>query len=65
MIPTAEESSELQDHDERTGSRFGKAESIEHLICPEPLIMFDRQLRDIGQHGISAAECHERGFAEK
>jgi hypothetical protein len=65
MIPTAEESNELQDHDERTGRRFGEAESIKHLIGTEPLIMFDRQLRDIGQHGISSTECHERGFAEK
>ena len=65
MIPTAEEPNELQDHDERTGRRFGKPESIEHLIGTEPLIVFDRQLRDIGEDCIRPAEGHKRSFTEK
>src|SRR5882724_1754592 len=65
MIPRAEETDKLQNHNERAGRCFGETEPIEHLRRGKPMIMLDRLLRDIREHRIGAAESNDGSFAEK
>ena len=65
MVPGAEEADKLQNHDQWTGRCLGETESIEHLWSGQPMIMLNCLLRNIRQHGISAAESHDGRFAEK
>jgi hypothetical protein len=65
MIPSAHEADKLQHHDERPGSRLGETEAVHHLARLQPSVMGERLLRDVGQKGIGAAECHDRSFAEE
>ena len=60
-----EKADELQHHDQRPRRRLRHAEPVKHLAGGEPVIVFDRLLRDIGEHGIGAAERHQRHFGEK
>ena len=55
----------LHDHDERARCRLGHAETGQHLAGAQPVISLDRLLRDIGQHGIGAAETDDGDFAEE
>ena len=63
--PTTHEPDKLQNHDQWAGSCFRQAQSIHHLARREPVIMFDRLLRDVGQHGIRAAEGDDGRFAKE
>ena len=65
MLPRAHESDELQNHDQRPRRCFGETESVHHLTRLQPAVMKQRLLRDIGQHGVGAAESHDGRFAEK
>src|SRR5260370_25219646 len=65
MIPRAEKTDELQNHDQRTRRGLDKTEPIQHLGRGQPMIMLDRLLRDIREHRIGAAESDDGGFAEK
>ena len=65
MVPTAEETDELQDHDEGAGGGFGEAKAIEHLRSGEPTEIFDCLLGNVGQNGIGTTEGNHRGLTEE
>ena len=61
----AHEADELHDHDQRAGRGLGQAQAIQHLAGLEPAVGLDRLLRDVGQHGVGAAEGDDRHLAEE
>ena len=65
MAKRGDEGYVLHHHDERTGCRLGQCQTIEHLASAQPSERFNRTLRDIGKHGIGAAERDQGGFAEE
>ena len=65
MLPCADESDELQYHDQRTGCGFGETEPVHHLAGFEPSVMKKRLLRDIGENGVGATESYDGRFTEK
>ena len=56
MPRAAEEADEDQHQDQRAWRRFGKPEPGQHLVGQQPMMDLDRLLRDVGEHGIGAAE---------
>lgn len=63
--PAADKADEGHHHDERPGRCLTERQAINHLWSAQPLVMLDRPLEHIGQHGISAAEGHQRGLGEE
>jgi hypothetical protein len=61
----AHEADELHDHDQRAGRGLGQAQAIQHLAGLEPAVGLDRLLRDVGQHGVGAAESNHRHLREE
>ena len=47
------------------GRGLGHAEAVQHLARPEPVVVLDRLLRDVGQHGVGAAEGDDRHLGEE
>ena len=65
MARSAEEADEDQHQDQRAGRGFGKAEPGQHLVGLQPVMDVDRLLRDVGEHGIGAAEGDGRHLREE
>jgi len=65
FVPPAHETDKLEHHDQRPRSCLGESETVHHLTGLEPAKCIDRLLRDVGQHGIGAAEGHDCGFAKE
>ena len=61
----AEERDEVHDHDQRAGRRLGQRESADHLARRQPAVGLDGALGDEGEHGVGAAERHQRGAGEE
>ena len=64
-LPCAQEPHVLGDHDEGAGGRLGEAEPQHHLSRVEPAVVIHRNIGDVAEHRISAAEGHERGLGEE
>jgi hypothetical protein len=60
-----EEADELHDHDQRARRRLRHAEPGQHLVGPQPVILLDRLLRDVGENRVRAAERDDGGLAEE
>ena len=61
----ADEGDELHHHDQRPGSGLGQGEAADHLARGEPAVDVDGLLRDVGEHGVGAAEGDDRGAGEE
>ena len=56
---------ELYDLDERSGRRLRHGKSVEHFGRLQPAIGRHAFLRDIAEHGVGAAESHDRHLGKK
>ena len=65
LAPGGEEAHELRHHDQRAGRGLGHAEPVQHLAGCHPVIVVDRLLGHVGQHGVGAAEGDHRHLAEE
>src|SRR5581483_1526424 len=65
MAPCAEKTNKLQYHDQRARRCFSKSKSVQHLTRVQPAKMFNRLLRYIRQHCVSAAKSDHRRFTEE
>ena len=63
--PAADEADKGDNHDQRAGSGFAERQAVDHLAGGQPVVVFDAALVDVGQHGIGAAEGHQRGLGEE
>ena len=61
----AHEADELDHHDQRPRRGLGHAEAVQHLAGLEPAVGLDRLLRDVGEHGVGAAEGDHRHLREE
>ncbi len=61
----AEETDELEDHDQRPRRGLGHPETVEHLGGREPSVGAHRLLRHVGEHGIGAAEGDQSHLREE
>ena len=61
----AEERDELHDHDQRARRGLRQGEAPDHLAGRQPAVGLDGRLRDVGEHGVGAAEGHQRHAAEE
>ena len=65
MIICREVSHELVHHDERARRGLRQTQAVHHLLGHDPVVMAHGLLADVAEHGIGAAEGHDRCLAEQ
>src|SRR6266550_4605053 len=60
MLPCADKSNELQNHDQRSGRCLGEPEPVHHLTRFKPAVMKESLLRDVWEHGVGTARRGDR-----